>query len=470
MSSTLTTQPVLSFLDNPIDQASRVTSPSFLRCRSSTTFITLTVGLGVLVDLAGYSLIVPVVPFRLEQLGFDHIESKTGWLVASYGLALCLGSPLVAWLGMVIRNRRLPLIAYLMLMFAGITSFMETKSFHVMIISRLLQGFAGAGIWTLGLVMIQESAPEGRVGTAIGYAMIGNAAGSCLGPMAGGVLYERMGARAPYIFGMILVVADLGCLLAVIEKRTAADLITAGAVISAFEAPEHIMRSASEAEQGGDQDMEKSFVPLQKDVEETTNDSQAASTVWRELKSLVTSGRPMTAYAMATLDGIIACGLLDGAMTMYLKHQYGLGPLRVGLIFLAAVAPSVFMSPLAGYICDKRGAKGVCCFGVLACAITCPLLIIRGPLPLFAFFLVLLGTAFATFMTPLSQDLSIVLKEKPDLPATVTYGAFNMAFSLGSFVGPFISGLIVATLFRGRVQKLTATKFYNQAKLYNRLE
>lgn len=52
--------------------------PYFLALRSSTPFIALTVGLGVLVDLSGYGLAVPVLPFRLEELGYDNIESKTG--------------------------------------------------------------------------------------------------------------------------------------------------------------------------------------------------------------------------------------------------------------------------------------------------------------------------------------------------------------------------------------------------------
>lgn len=39
--------------------------PFLLGYRTSTPFITLTVGLGILVDLSGYSLVVPVVSISL---------------------------------------------------------------------------------------------------------------------------------------------------------------------------------------------------------------------------------------------------------------------------------------------------------------------------------------------------------------------------------------------------------------------
>lgn len=78
--STLTTTTTIQPSKN------NISPPFLLKTRSSTTFIATTVALGVLVDLAGYGIITPVIPFRLAELGYDDIGSKV--LVISFFLFL----------------------------------------------------------------------------------------------------------------------------------------------------------------------------------------------------------------------------------------------------------------------------------------------------------------------------------------------------------------------------------------------
>lgn len=95
--------------------------PVFLQLRSSTAFISLTVGLGILVDLSGYGLVVPVIPFRLVELGYP-IETSgdlVGYLVAAYAAGLIISSPPIAWAGEKVKGRRLPLIVALLFMAGG---------------------------------------------------------------------------------------------------------------------------------------------------------------------------------------------------------------------------------------------------------------------------------------------------------------------------------------------------------------
>lgn len=94
-------------------------APFFLRQRSSTWFIAFAVGWGVLVDLSSYSLVVPVVPFRLEALGYDDVGGKTGWLVAAYAAGLIVSSPFAAWVGARYKNRQIPLTVGLLFMAGG---------------------------------------------------------------------------------------------------------------------------------------------------------------------------------------------------------------------------------------------------------------------------------------------------------------------------------------------------------------
>lgn len=66
------------------------------------------------------------------------------------------------------------------------------------------------------------------------------------------------------------------------------------------------------------------------------------------------------------------------------------------------------------------------CFRNPARANLSPILSLPGPLPLFIFFLVILGFSLSFFLTPTMQDLSVVIAMTPGLPSTAAYGCFNM--------------------------------------------
>lgn len=83
----------------------------------------------VLVDLSSYSLVVPVVPFRLQALGYGDVGGKTGWLVSAYAGGLIVSSPVVAVIGAKYKNRQIPLFLGLLFMAAAVVIFMEAKTF-----------------------------------------------------------------------------------------------------------------------------------------------------------------------------------------------------------------------------------------------------------------------------------------------------------------------------------------------------
>lgn len=35
-------------------------------------------------DTIVYSIIIPIMPFRLEKMGYHHISSRLGWLLFAY--------------------------------------------------------------------------------------------------------------------------------------------------------------------------------------------------------------------------------------------------------------------------------------------------------------------------------------------------------------------------------------------------
>lgn len=428
--------------------------PFALRIRSSTWWIALCVGFGVLVDLSSYSIVVPVIPFRLEALGYTDIGSKTGWLVAAYAGGLIVSSPPVGYIGAKYKGRQIPLVVGLLFMAGAIIMFMEAKTYALMVVARILQGFSGTVLWTIGLALVTDSVPEERAGVVIGYTMIGFSVGQAIGPPVGGTLYDRFGWRAPFIFSIILVVIDLLMRLFIIEKHVALRWVRSGVVVKNFEAPG--WNEGKSEEQEKEQDETESETnsndpssptktsPPMGDLEKEQVESSKIPSHWLGFISMLTDPRPLTSFILTFLNGFILGGLLDTAMTIHLSEIYGLSSLGAGLVFLGAVVPTFIGSPLSGWVVDRYGTRWIMFVGLLLSVIAYPLLIIKGPLALFIFFLVLIGTGLSLFLTPVTVDLNLVASQSSKgITTPHVFGAFNMAFSIGSFLGPIVAGQIL---------------------------
>lgn len=126
---------------------------------------------GILTDLLVYSLIIPVIPYQLEALGYDRIGSKISWLLVAFvrvsipldcwflirlfqSGALALSTPPVAHYSEVYRNRKIPLLAGLVALVGAQVMFMEAPAYWVMILARVLQGVSSTVIWTVGLALL----------------------------------------------------------------------------------------------------------------------------------------------------------------------------------------------------------------------------------------------------------------------------------------------------------------------------
>ncbi|BGO97902.1 hypothetical protein RTBOTA2_001392 [Rhodotorula toruloides] len=429
---------MLSFSDRP---------PVFLRWRSSTTLILLAVFIGVLVDTAAFSIAAPIIPFRLEQLGYESVGDKVGWIIACFGAGLIAATPIAVYVGSKVSNRQLPLLAGLLSMAGALILFMESDSFVAMLIARLWQGMSGTILWTFGLALVIDSVPEHRVGASLGTVMAGFSAGEAIGPPIGGVLYRHLGFRAPTVFLLILLGFDLVLRLAIVEKKTALKWIEKGVVIPGFSAPNYPAahdevlepKDVSPAATIPEGAAEKGQLAVSQDFAST------GSNLWRTTWRLVQDPRASVAIGIAMLYGVVF-GLLDTGMVLYVKDQYGLDEQGAGLIFIAVVVPSFIVSPLAGWFTDRYGSKWPATLGVTMFVATYPLLLIEGPLPLFVFFLVLVGVGLSCVVTPTTHDLNVAAAATPGAEPAQVFALFNLAFSLGSFIGPICGGQIMHSM------------------------
>jgi MFS family permease len=66
-------------------------------------------------------------------------------------------------------------------------------SIGVLLTARILQGASGGVVWTVSLIIMTDQIESAELDQALGYVGLGRSLGVIMGPLLGGVLYERSG-------------------------------------------------------------------------------------------------------------------------------------------------------------------------------------------------------------------------------------------------------------------------------------
>ncbi|MDH5400948.1 MAG: MFS transporter [Candidatus Heimdallarchaeota archaeon] len=141
--------------------------------------------LAVFVDLVGFGILIPILPFFLVFLGGD--ELTLSWLLAIYSLAQFIAAPLWGKLSDKIGRRPVILVG-LIGSSVSFTVFGLAQSMFLLFFARFLAGiFTGASLPT-ARAYIADIVPKER--RAVTYGMMGAAfgLGFTLGPVIGSVL------------------------------------------------------------------------------------------------------------------------------------------------------------------------------------------------------------------------------------------------------------------------------------------
>ncbi|ORY29768.1 major facilitator superfamily domain-containing protein [Naematelia encephala] len=409
------------------------TKPLWLHVRSSTPYIVFSVGLGLAVDLMTYGLIVPVMPFHLESWGYsaDKAAGLVGWLVAAYGGGLVISSPPIGIIGAMVKRKRIPLLACSVLLIGSIILFMFGPNYTILIIARVLQGFAGTGIFSLGLTLLADSVPEGKLGQSIGYSLTGISLGSLIGPLSGGLLYQHLGYRAPFIFAVILAAVDLCFRYMIVERR---DLVKwTRDVDERMNSPSP--EPSSENELAGTVDEETLLSSIR----------SASAKQYRALKEFTTKPSALVSCGIGIIYGLTVGGLFDAALTLRLNQRYKFNSAKAGYLYLAAQGPGLFMGPISGVLSDRFGPAKISSFAFLGAGPMLALIVIDSlPLAAFIVILVVYGCFVSCALTPLLADLFDVASTSKDLKASHLYAIWNLGFSLGETIGPILCGQLLA--------------------------
>jgi DHA1 family tetracycline resistance protein-like MFS transporter len=151
----------------------------------------------VFIDLVGFGIVIPVLPFYAEGTKFNATPRTVGLLFASYSIMQLIFSPILGSLSDKYGRRPVLLISivgtgigFLVLGFA--------QTLAMLFAGRILDGITGGNISTAQAYIADITTKENR---ASGMGMIGAAfgVGFIFGPMIGGIL-SRWGIQVPFLF------------------------------------------------------------------------------------------------------------------------------------------------------------------------------------------------------------------------------------------------------------------------------
>jgi MFS family permease len=234
------TGPLKDFLSGERVDASS-TPPYLLEIRSSKPFIIFTISVAVFTDIFLYGIIVctilstistlvtnniqvPVIPFALSNRAGVPEGSVQKWisvLLAVYGGALLVGSPVAGFFADRSASRRLPLLFGLVALGGATVMLCFARVVWLIVVGRILQGAAAAVVWTVGTALLVDTVGEKQIGETLGWVSSSMGIGFFLAPLLGGVVYEKAGYYAVYYMTFALIALDIILRLALVEKKIA---------------------------------------------------------------------------------------------------------------------------------------------------------------------------------------------------------------------------------------------------------
>jgi MFS transporter, DHA1 family, staphyloferrin B biosynthesis exporter len=166
---------------------------------------------GQFVNTAGLMMLVPIMPFYIRGMGISgtaEIQTWAGVAIAAPALALTVATPLWGRLGDRV-GRKWMVVRALAGLAAAMVVMAASGDPLVLVLGRLLQGCLG-GVVEAAAAFAGAAGPAGRRGASLGKSFSATAAGSLVGPLAGGALVTAGGLR-----GLMLVIAGLAAVFAV---------------------------------------------------------------------------------------------------------------------------------------------------------------------------------------------------------------------------------------------------------------
>jgi DHA1 family tetracycline resistance protein-like MFS transporter len=349
----------------------------------------------VFIDLVGFGIVIPVLPYYVEGTTFNATPRMVGILFASYSVMQFIFSPILARLSD--RYGRRPILFFSLLGTSlGFMILGFATTLWMLFLGRIIDGITGGNISTAQAYIADVTTPENR---AKGMGLIGAAfgLGFIFGPAIGGIL-SQWGIGVPFFFAGGLAFAN-----AILLYFTLPETVT----------PDHPARTS------------------------------AATGRWAQFAEAMRQPRLAYIFVVYFLF-IVAFSILTASFALFTMYRLGYTPVHNGYFFMyVGIIGAVIQGGLIGRLVKMFSELPLVLVGALLFTLSLfaiPLIGQGVGVPL----LLLVGGAFAvgnSLATPSLQALaskSIGGGEQGGL-----FGVMQSVASLARVVGPIITAFLI---------------------------
>src|SRR6185437_10212343 len=159
----------------------------------------------VFIDLIGFGIVIPVLPFYAQGTAFNATPRTVGILFASYSLMQLIFAPILGQLSDKYGRRPILFLSIIGTGIGFLVLGLATTTW-MLFAGRILDGITGGNISTAQAYIADITTTENR---AKGMGLIGAAfgIGFVFGPAIGGIL-SRWGIHVPFLFAATLCFAN----------------------------------------------------------------------------------------------------------------------------------------------------------------------------------------------------------------------------------------------------------------------
>ena len=349
----------------------------------------------VFIDLVGFGIVIPVLPFYVEGSRFGASPRAVGLLFASYSIMQLVFSPILGRLSD--RYGRRPVLFFSLLgTSAGFFILGFATTLWMLFAGRIIDGITGGNISTAQAYIADVTTEENR---AKGMGLIGAAfgLGFIFGPAIGGIL-SRWGAHVPFMFAGALSLANATLLYFVLPETVT---------------PDHPARAS------------------------------AASGRWSQLvRSL---GQARLAYVLAVYFLLVtAFSVMTSSFGLFTLYRFGFDAHDTGWIFaFVGVVGAVVQGGLISRLVKAFGEPSLVIVGALLFSVSLVLIPLTGPHTGTAALLAL-GALFALgngLATPSLTSLASKSAGAGERGGVI--GVTQSVASLARVVGPLVAGALI---------------------------
>ena len=304
-------------------------------------------------DVFLFGVVIPVIPFAIEVRAGVHKDRVQHWvsvLLAVYGAALLVASPICGILADRTSSRRAPLLLGLLVLAGSTVMFCLGRSIALLVAARLLQGASAAVVWTVALALLSDTVGKDQSGKALGYVAMSYSIGVLVAPLLGGVLYARAGYYSVFALTSAVIALDIVLRLLLVEKKIAVKWLETESSDAVLNGQQVELQSV-EASPPPSAETEKAAGRAL--TSETSPQSHTVPKRKLPTMLILLKSRRMLAAFWGSFVASSSIGAFDATLPLFVNRTFGWNSLGAGLIFIAIIIPS-FAGPLIGMLSSSN--------------------------------------------------------------------------------------------------------------------